>query len=300
MKRISLTLLNVFFSLCLITFAGCKKDSLVQKVGGISSGGTFVVSMPLEKNLFIQEYWHNGAPRYLIYNQNSRDVELNFHIAHMHEPDPSTSHIDIKKGNRLIEPIFISAQSYMYIDATFALAPLNQIEGSLLGIFENTDTLMGTLFPPKFGQVNLFESSVYTTAYGMNGLDYNRRLTSWMEFPAMEVSSQEEFDIDLKVTGDFVSVHLAKTNYLSDFPIPALTIVSAFSSNLRVEDSEHEIIIYKDLASIDHIHSVSIRVRAPTSTTAKMGYLKAYRCEHIQNTECVLGYDLSRGILIRP
>lgn len=286
----------------LFALIGCKGDpsATQQNMGGISSGGTFAVGLPPETKLFVQEYWHNGTPSYLVYNQNIDTREINIHQIYTVESNPNSSHIEIVKGNHLAGPWSLNANSFSHFDILGFLVPSWQFGDALLGVFLDPDKNAGSLFPPISSDGSLFQPTSYTTIYGMNGLDYMRRTTAWIEANSMQVSSQEDFDITLKVTGDFVSVQFQKIvspNYLS---IPALEVISASSADLRVEDTGDHIFIYRDSASVKDVHSVSIQLRAPNVTSPTMSYLDGFRCEKMKDTECIGGHSFPRGILVVP
>ena len=296
---------NAFKFTCMVIFltlAGCKEDSppTRQNMGGISSGGIFAVTLPPETKLFIQEYWHNGTPKYLVYNQNTVSSELNIHQLFIVETDPNLSGFEKIKGDHLAGSWLVNANSFAHFDIQRCLVQSWKFGDALLGVFLQPEKSAGSLFPPVSNEATLFQPNLYTSIYGMNGLDYMRRATSWFEFDSMQVSSQENFNITLKLTGDFVSVQFQKITSPNDLSIPSIEVVSASSSDLRIVDIGGQIIIYKDNASTSDTHLVSVQVRAPSITSSTMAYLDGFRCEQKNGSECLVGYSLPRGILVTP
>jgi hypothetical protein len=304
-KSMTTTRLKNIKTVCiflLFALAGCKSDSpnLNQNMGGISSGGTFVVGLPVATRLFVQEYWHNGTPHYLVYNHNIDTRELDISQVFAVESNSNSSRMEIVKGSLLAGPWSLAASSFAHFDVSGFVVPSWKIGDALLGIYLEPQINAGSLYPPTLNEKNLFQSGLYTTIYGMNGLDYMRRISSWIETDSMQVSSQESFDFTLTVTGDFYSIEFQKRIFPNYLAIPALEVASASGVSLRIEDTGNQIVIYRDGASVNDLHSISFRVRAPSVTAPIMAYLDGFRCEKVKDNNCIEGHNLPRGILVVP
>jgi hypothetical protein len=278
---------------------GCRQTNNTENLdeGGITSGGCFATGISTQSGLLLQEYWYNGEPHYLLYNEKDDSIEVNLHGARLIDTSSNSSHLGVDIGPRLAAPWVISPKGFMQVSIGSLPVPSPLPTFYLFSFLPD----FGVLDPPSLTDDSRFDVSTFSTSGSLNGMLWAARRHSWFEFPSMSMPAGGVMNVSLKVTGEFSWVSLPKIAAPYPYTVPGLEVESANSANLRREETAENYRFYRDGLSSSQVFTIQLSIRAPVVVNPTIAVMDSFMCLKEIAGSCVEAAGrLAPGILIVP
>lgn len=234
---------------------------------------TIGVGLDWRKNIFLQEYWQAGKPRYLIANLGKDPVKVAVYEWKAR-----------KKGDKLAGPWEIKAKDVADVDA----APLKD-QGLMQ--FEVGDDFLGLLAGPKAPEQK--KKKTIFSYEGLNGSG-GRYNDIWYEQEKLDTNSEGVITVDLVLEGPKGIITFKKAKSIEQ--LPEALIQEARSETLPIQSTDAEIKIDTTKPTKDATpHRITLKFKAPKVEGPTLAAIDAWVALSQGG-----GFHAIRGVLVKP
>jgi hypothetical protein len=229
------------------------------------------------KDVFVQEYWKDGAPRYAIANFRKEDIVVSVCAGREQE--------GLKP---LAGPWKVKAGAIVHVDA-----PKGQT--GLLSVVLGDGKSLGLISAPQSGQGQPKEK--YVSYDGLNGSG-GRHTDLWCEQDALTVKSGGVIELTLKLPAN---AGILKYTKVKEERNPAIavskaTVKEAVSETALITADDKSITIdTKKPAKPAPMHTVTVRFEAPKVAEPMMVYVDGWLAKSEGS-----GHGMTRGVVVVP
>lgn len=259
--------------------------AFVLGLPALVSASQIAVGLDWRQNVFVQEYWQDGKPRYVIYNQRAEDLKLIVNEVQFVNV-PGTESFRAVEGKELAD-WNVKSKEVLLVDA-----PKVPAEGGLRFLRFRTAGgqqlgLLSLPVPPTD-----FPKDKIVSYDGMNGSGGRHRNVGY-EQDSLTFKSDGVIEVKLNLPASGEVVTFKKTKSM-DTPVEAL-IYEARCDTLPIQVSKESITIdtSKPLKAA-LIHSVTLRFKAPKVEVPTMAVIDGWV------TVAGGGYHVIRGVIVEP
>jgi hypothetical protein len=236
-----------------------------------AEGSVIGVGLDWRKNVFVQEYWQDGVPHYVLANLGSTAIQITVH--------------ERTSGVQLAGPWEIKPRSVTFVDA-------RPLQGKDLVAFKLADgTNLGLLGSPVPPATPIKDA--IATYDGLNGSG-GRHNIPWFEQTSLTFRSGEVFEVKLMMQSPGGVVKFSRKGG-NEVAISQLPLVEAVCPSLAVKVSGDQIQIDANRPlQPQKIHPITLRFRAPEVKSPTLFMITGWRA-----TSGGSGHGVTRGIVVK-
>jgi hypothetical protein len=255
---------------------------LLLGLPGLSNASQILIGLDWRQNVFIQEYWQDGKPRYAIYNNRAENLKITVSDLRFVTP-PGTERFQAVEGKELASWEF-KGKGVLFVDAPMVPA------GHYLRFRIAGGAQLGTLSSPT-SPTNLPKGKIVSND-GINGSGSRRQNVVYQQ-DALTFKSDGVIEVQLRLSAGGETITFKKTKG-TETPVEAL-ISEARCETLSIKDTNEAITIdvskpLKEAA----VHTVTLKFKAPKVDTSSMAVIDGWV------TVGGGGYHLIRGVVLQP
>lgn len=233
-------------------------------VGGAQMTG---IGLDWNQNIFIQEYWLAGQPRYAIANQGGAAARIAAYQA--------------QTGKKIAGPWEVPARQVSYVDAS------GLVGENLIALKLESGKSLGMLQAPRLPAGPAPATKTIVTIDGLNGSG-GRSEDLWIEQPSLTFKPESTATITLVVRSNVGEI---------SFGLEKLPRLEAACDTLTVKTSEERVVIDTSRPTPDIAYNrVTLRFRTPKADHPMMMVVDGWHWSAGRKG----GHGVTRGIVIDP
>ncbi|MBM4038300.1 MAG: hypothetical protein FJ290_07290 [Planctomycetes bacterium] len=269
----------------------CAMLALACALLGEVVASSIGVGLDWRTGLFVQEYWRDGKPRYLIANLTRVAAKITV----------QTVNIDAREGGQAFreknplpqKPIETLAGPWEVPAGGLADVDASPLLGKGLVEFRAGDKRLGLLEAPKAPPAQ--PASGVATSCGINGSG-GRQRGMWCEQAALRAAAKAEFEVKLVTAANQGTIKFSKKAKPGADARPAeLALLEATCDTLTVTSTDDAVVIDTGKPLKDQPwHTAMLRFKAPDVSAATLVTFGGW-VQHGGG-----GYWLIRGLVVEP
>jgi hypothetical protein len=212
-----------------------------------ASAQSIALGIPWEGILYIQEYWHQNIPYYMIANLSSKNIEVSF------------SEWTSKIRDQLAGPYVIKPHSLQFQQIS-NLVKNNDDSLIVVSLDENLDYGLFRSPQPIILPNHLEKSHFFSTIYGLNGTgDRNSNLYFSQEHLILGADDLINLNLIIPATLDTISF------LPTEIPLglDRVRIISARSDSLSIKEDNGLLVIGENKNKLQDWHEVTLSIKLP-------------------------------------
>lgn len=257
--------------------------ALLLGLPALSSASQIAIGLDFRQNIFIQEYWQDGKPRYAIFNNRAENLKITVcDVVFMNVP--TTERFQAVEGKELASWEF-KGKGVLFVDAPMVPAR-HYLRFRIAG-----GAPLGTLSSPV-SPTDLPKGKIVSND-GLNASG-GRRQNVVCQQDSLTFKSGGVIEVNLKVSAGGSEIITFKKTKGMDTPVEAL-ISEARCDTLTIKDTKEAVTIdatkpLKEAA----VHTVTLKFKAPKVDAATMVVIDGWA------TVGAGGYHIIRGVVLQP